>query len=47
MRASRAAAPALPDDAATSLDVGATTRVNAFVCAKKRKTAREDYARLM
>jgi hypothetical protein len=47
VRASPDAEPALPAGAATSLDVAATTRVNAVVGATKRKTAREDYARLM
>jgi len=46
MRAPRDAEPALPAGGAASLDGGATTRVNAVVGAKKRKTVREDYARL-
>jgi len=46
LRASRDAEPALPDDAAALLDVGATTHVNAVVDVTQRKTAREDYARL-
>jgi hypothetical protein len=45
LRASRDAEPALPDDDAALLDVGATTHVNAVVVGTQ-KTAREDYARL-
>jgi hypothetical protein len=36
----------LPGGAVTSLDVVATMRVNDVAGAKKRKIAREDYARL-
>jgi len=46
LRASRDAEPALPDDAAALLGVGATTHVNADVDSTQKKTAREDYARL-
>jgi hypothetical protein len=47
MRASLDAEPALPGGGATSLDVVATTRVNVVVGVTQRKTAHEDYARLM
>lgn len=47
MLASRGDEPASPDDGATSHDVGATTLVNVVAGATQKKTAREDYARLM